>query len=103
MTPTELTQHMAQRHEEVTALCRYWHSMIPDFSPSAHQMGVWLDLHDFNRMVFAVKRTGLKFRKMDREMSLDHAVRFCSRVANDKKTAAESRVCVESTGRQAAA
>jgi hypothetical protein len=97
MTPTELTQHMAQRHEEVTALCRYWHSLIPDFSPGAHQMGVWLDLHDFDRVVFAVKRTGLKFRKLDREMTLDHAVRFCSRVANDKKTQTESRVCVDSS------
>jgi hypothetical protein len=91
MTPKELTKHMEQRHEEVTALCKFWHSLIPDFSPGSHQMGVWLDLHDFDRMVLAIKKTGAKFTKMDREMSLDHAVRFCSRVANDQKTA-QSRV-----------
>jgi len=102
MTPKELTQHMEQRHEEVTALCRYWHSLIPDYSPGAHQMNTWLDLHDFDRMVLAIKKTGTKYVKMDREMTLDHAVRFCSRVANDRKTQTESRICVDSTGRQAA-
>jgi hypothetical protein len=98
MTPKELTLHMEQRHEEVMALCKFWHSLIPDFSPGAHQMSVWLDLHDFDRMVFAIKKTGAKFTKMDREMSLDHAVRFCSRVANERKTA-QSRVSInQSTG-----
>ncbi|MCU1240991.1 MAG: hypothetical protein JWO71_1717 [Candidatus Acidoferrum typicum] len=86
MTPQELREQMNKRREEVTALCQFWYSLFPEFSPGANQMGVWLDLHTFERMVDAIKRTAAKNAKLNGAMTLEHAVRFCSKVANVRKT-----------------
>ena len=86
MTPQELREHIQKRREEVTALCQLWYSLFPEFSPGANQMGVWLDLHTFDRVIYAIKRTAGKNAKLNGTMTLEHAVRFCSKVANVNKT-----------------
>lgn len=88
MTPQDLKLHVEKRREEVTALCNFWHSLFPEFSPGAQQMRVWLDLHNFDRVVHAIQRTAAKNVKLNGSMSLEHAVKFCSKVANVQKTKA---------------
>jgi hypothetical protein len=91
MTPQELNKLVERRQEEVLSLCKFWHSLFPEFSPGASQMRVWLDLHDFDRVVNAIKRTAAKNAKLNGVMDLEYATRFCSKVANVAKTNQEAR------------
>ena len=91
MTPQELKLHIEKRREEVNALCNFWQSLLPEFSPGAQQMRVWLDLHTFDRMVSAIEKTAAKSAKLNGAMSLEHSVRFCSKVANTRKTEQEAQ------------
>lgn len=91
MTPQELTLHMEKRREEVNALCNFWYSLLPEFSPGAQQMRIWLDLHSFDRIVHAIEKTAAKNGKLNGAMTLEHAVRFCSKVANTRKTQQEAQ------------
>lgn len=86
MTPQELNKLIEHRQEEVMSLCKFWHSLFPQFSPGASQMRVWLDLHDFDRVVHAIKKTAAKNAKLGGAMDLDYATKFCSKVANVAKT-----------------
>lgn len=90
MTPQDLKQQIENRREEILALCNFWHSLFPEFSAGAMQMRVWLDLHTFDRTVYAIKRTAAKNAKLNGAMTLEHAVRFCSKVANVKKAKQEA-------------
>ncbi len=90
MTPQDLKQHIENRREEILALCNFWQSLFPEFSPGAPQMRVWLDLHSFDRVVYAIKRTAAKNAKLNSAMTLEHAVRFCSKVANVNKARQDS-------------
>ncbi len=90
MTPQELNKFVERRQEEVLSLCKFWHSLFPEFSPGASQMRVWLDLHAFDRVVYAIERTAAKNAKLNSAMTLEHAVRFCSKVANVNKARQDS-------------
>lgn len=86
MTPQELNKLVERRQEEVLSLCKFWHSLFSDFTPGAAQMRVWLDLHSFDCVVDAIKRTAAKNAKLNGAMNLEYATRFCSKVANVAKT-----------------
>jgi hypothetical protein len=86
MTPQELNKLVERRQEEVLSLCKFWHSLFPKFSPGASQMRIWLDLHDFDRIVKAIKITAAKNAKLNGAMDLEYTTRFCSKVANVAKT-----------------
>jgi hypothetical protein len=91
VTSTELTETLNRRAQESEALQKLWRVLIPDLKPDARQFLLWLELHPLDRMVYAVKRTGAKHVKLAGTMTLEHAVRFCSKVANVRKTEAEAQ------------
>jgi hypothetical protein len=90
MTPSELKTQVQQRHEECEALKELWLSLMPGICPDAKQFAVWLSLHPLERVVYGTNRTASKFAKLNGEMTLEHAVRFCSKVANTLKTEQET-------------
>jgi hypothetical protein len=86
MTAPQLIEQLDARLAEARALSSLWKaSGLPGMNDG--QISVWLDLHPFQRMVHAIKRTASKNSRLDGSMTLDHAVRYCSKVANDEKTA----------------
>jgi hypothetical protein len=91
MTPTELKTQLNQQQEECAALKELWSSLMPDVCPDAQQFRLWLSLHPFDRIVYSVKRTASKHAKLTGTMTLEHSVRFCSKVANTRKTEQEAR------------
>jgi hypothetical protein len=82
MTPQELTQQLEQRHAEVTALTALWQSTIAVHCPDETQWSVWLDLHPFVIVQYAVKETARKFSRMRKLMDYDYLTRFASSVMN---------------------
>jgi hypothetical protein len=92
MTPSELTKQLQARHEEQAALKQLWASLLANCVPEEKQFLVWLSLHNFDRMVSAIQRTAAKSLKLGGAMDTDHAVRFCSKVANTKKSEEERLV-----------
>jgi hypothetical protein len=91
MTPLELKNQVQQRHEECAALKELWLSLMPEFCPDEKQFAVWLSLHQLERVVYSAKRTASKFARLNGAMTLEHAVRFCSKVANTRKTEQEAQ------------
>ncbi len=91
MTPAELKAQLQTRHEECSALRELWNSLMPDVCPDDRQFLLWLNLHPFDRVVYSVKRTASKHAKLGDTMTLEHAVRFCSKVANVRKTEQEEK------------
>ena len=89
MTPSELKAQVKEQHEERDALKVLWLSLMQESCPDDQQLNVWLGLHDFERIVYSVRRTASKHLKLERAMTLEHAVRFCSKVANTRKTEQE--------------
>jgi len=86
MTAPQLIEQLDARLAEARTLSSLWKtSGLPGMNDG--QISVWLDLHPFQRMVHAIKRTASKNSRLDGSMTLDHAVRYCSKVANDEKTA----------------
>jgi hypothetical protein len=86
MTPTELKTQVQQRHEACEALKELWLSLMPGLCPDEKQFALWLSLHPLERVVYSVNRTASKFAKLNGAMTLEHGVRFCSKVANTRKT-----------------
>jgi len=89
MTPAELKAQLQARHEECAAVKELWLSLMPDLWPDDRQFLLWLGLHPFDRVVYSVRRTASKHAKLNGTMTLEHAVRFCSKVANTRKTEQE--------------
>jgi hypothetical protein len=89
MTVEELRKKTAERVEQGKGLRELWQSLMPDAVPPAGQFTLWLGLHPFNRMVEAIQATGKKSLWLNGNMSLDHAVRYCSKTANIKRTQEE--------------
>ena len=92
MTPADVRAQLQQRTEECVVLKQLWQSVIPEFCPDDRQFGVWLGLHNFERMVNAVKSTGAKCARLSGAMTPEHSVKFCSRVANVLRTEADQRL-----------
>jgi hypothetical protein len=85
MTAPQLIEQIDARLAEARALSSLWKtSGLPAMNDG--QISVWLDLHPFQRMVHAIKRTASKNSRTSGNMSLDHAVRYCSKVANLEKS-----------------
>lgn len=89
MTSSELNEKLKVRTEEGRVLQELWKTLFPDTVPHAGQFQVWLDLHPFERMVYAIKTTGAKNAKLAGTMTLEHAVRYCSKTANIRRTKEE--------------
>ena len=86
MTAEQLTQEVAKRTGDVTALTALWQSTIGTHTPSEQQFGVWLDLHPLQRVAFGIRETSRKFLRLNRQMTPEHMVKFASAVMNTQKT-----------------
>lgn len=91
MTASELKAQLRARQEECAALKELWLSLMPNLFPDDRQFLLWLGLHPFDRVVYSVRRTASKHAKLSGTMTLEHAVRFCSKVANTLKTEQEAK------------
>jgi len=81
MTPKDVTEQMEQHR----ALCAMWNNLLPERAIDPYQFYVWLRLHEFARVAAAIERTARKYTKLSGQMTADHLVRFCSKIANDLK------------------
>jgi hypothetical protein len=84
----QLTQEVCAMRDEINALSHLWQVAIGP-CPSDQQFCTWLGLHPFERLVRAIRETARKQSKRQVKMDADHLVRFCSRMANDRKTVEE--------------
>ena len=89
MNATDLTELLKTRAEDSEALQQHWATLLPELKPDARQFLVWLELHPLSRLVDAVTRTASKNMRLNGTMTLEHSVRFCSKVANTLKTEAQ--------------
>lgn len=90
LTAEQLNQEMKQHSEATTALLTLWEKTIGAHLPAEQQVGVWLDLHPLDRVVFGIRETGRKFLRSNGTMSAEHTIRFCSSVMNAAKTRQEA-------------
>lgn len=76
-------EQLKQRDVDIEALRYQWTSLLPDLEvPEGWQFIVWLECHITETMLRAIFKTARKCRTLDRQMTFDHAIRFCSSVAN---------------------
>jgi hypothetical protein len=80
-TPQGLLEQMEQHR----ALCAMWNNFLPERSIDPYQFYVWLRLHEFSHVAEAIDRTVRKYTKVRGQMTADHLVRFCSKIANNLK------------------
>jgi hypothetical protein len=86
MNPVQqLTQEVAEVRAAIIALVQLWEISVSGPCPDEAQFYVWLGLHQFGHIAAAIRETGVKQSKRAVKMDADHLVRFCSRVANDRK------------------
>jgi len=78
-------EKLNQRNQEIAPLKALWLDLLPGEQPSPSQFHLWLDLHPLARVVLGVRQTAKKQETLPTAMSLEHRVRFCSKVANDAK------------------
>jgi hypothetical protein len=93
----QLTQDVAESRAAIIALTQLWEISISGTCPDAAQFSVWLGLHQFHHVAAAIRETGMKQSKRAVKMDADHLVRFCSRVANDRKRLARQQAARLST------
>jgi hypothetical protein len=90
LTAQQLNQEMQQHSESTTALLTLWTKTVGAHLPAEQQIGVWLDLHPLDRVVFGIRETGRKFLRT-KGMTAEHTIRFCSSVMNSAKTRQEEQ------------
>jgi hypothetical protein len=95
MTPEAVANAVSQRQKEIESLELLWNSYFPGLSVGRQQFGLWLRLHPFSRVVYSIERGSQKFAALNGQMSLDHATRFVSKIANNRKTQEEQRTAGE--------
>jgi hypothetical protein len=90
-TIDQLKQEVAESRAAIIALTQLWEISISGPCPDATQFSVWLGLHQFHNIAASIRETGRKQSKRSVKMDGDHLVRFCSRVANDRKRMARQQ------------
>jgi hypothetical protein len=90
MTPETLNLDIERRNSEATVLKTLWQSLIDGFCPSHQQFLVWLQLHSFTRMTFAINKAGRKYLRLQGQMDEDFLLRYTSKIANALKTEEEA-------------
>jgi hypothetical protein len=82
----QLSQQIAERRAEITALIHHWQVSVGEHCPSEQQFGVWLDMHPFERVAAGIRQAGYKQVRRCGTMDSQYLVRFASRVMNSLKT-----------------
>lgn len=87
-----LTERIKEQAENIEALSTLWSSLIPSAPlPTNTQFGTWLDLHAAEDVLRAVKAAANKYNLLNGSMDEDYLVRYCSSVANSRKTKRQKR------------
>lgn len=73
---------MTDMTREVRAIQNLWRKSVMWNVPSHEQCGRWLRFHTAETIALAILATGARMRF--RSMTLDHCVRHCSKLCNDK-------------------
>lgn len=82
-----LIEKINQQTENIKALTMLWMNLLPAAPlPSPAQFDVWLDLHNVEDVVGAIKATANKYNQLKGKMDQDYTVRYCSACANSRKT-----------------
>ncbi len=82
MTPAELDAQIELNDRKIASLTRYWEHSLPSVeAPSREQFLLWLRMFDFDFdvVIYGITETMKKSERLGGGMSLDHAVRFCSK------------------------
>lgn len=87
MTAQELTQTLEKQRAEVAALMELWRTMVGGECPADRQFFLWLSRHRFPTVAASIQETAAKKARRGGSMEEDHAVRFASRVMNERATA----------------
>jgi|GEM_PF-2696997 hypothetical protein len=75
-----------QQKRDVLAIQCLWTGILPLPLPQDSQVALWLDLYKFGTVAYAVRETAKKCHALASQrtpMTLEHAVRFLSRVASN--------------------
>jgi len=83
MTPEQLDAQIELNDRKIESLTRYWRHVIPTTveTPDRSQFLLWLRMFDyaFDAVHYGIGETAKKAERLGGRMSLDHAVRFCSK------------------------
>lgn len=72
--------------DEIADLIRLWNRLLPNVPlPSVVQFELWRSMHSPNTLRAAIIETSKKSLRLERDMDLDFAVRFTSKVANTRQ------------------
>jgi hypothetical protein len=82
MTAEQLNATLAVRSSEIHAVTSLWNSLVPTACPDGYQVSLWLDRHNLDTVVYAVRETAKKFHRLGCEMTLEHMIRFASKCMN---------------------
>jgi len=84
VTPEQLDAQIELTERKIISLTRYWKHALPTVEvPSREQFLLWLKMFDFDLdvVLFGIGETVGKCERLGGRMSLDHAIRFCSKCA----------------------
>jgi hypothetical protein len=82
LTPEQLQKELDARLPACMGLERRWCSVIPGFCPDREQFGLWLTEHPFITMLYAIKETAKKFKRVKGAMDEEYLILYCSKVMN---------------------
>jgi hypothetical protein len=86
MTPEQLKNQLERQRTEVASLTELWLTVVGSDCPVQRQFFLWLSRHSFHVVAVSIQETGAKKARRG-AMDTDHAVRFASRVMNEKAAA----------------
>lgn len=76
--------------EQSEALQSLWNETVGRHAPPLDQCWVWIQRHPYDVCEYAIRETAKRFARYP-EMSADHLIRFCSSVANSRKSFLEAQ------------
>jgi len=83
--PLSLYSKVQEQLEAVEALKKLWMMLLEGAPmPPNEQFGRWHNMHNSKTLIAALQITARKFQKTP-AMTLEHLVRYCSSVANQRK------------------
>lgn len=69
----------------VAELTTFWNKLLPLEAPSTFQFSLWLALHSPEIVRWGITEGARKYHRLAGGMTFDRAIKFCSRVMNERK------------------
>jgi hypothetical protein len=77
--------------DRVAIVTDLWRSLLPVVVPNPYQIRTWLAFHDLATVCFGVRECARKYQRINGRMDARYAVRFASKVMNNRSNAATTR------------